>query len=67
MVASGQLPQAIDPSPLYTNDLLDQINAFDAKSVTTGQAPTGSSIVMDDGSVRSHPSILEAPCSRSFI
>jgi NitT/TauT family transport system substrate-binding protein len=38
MVASGQLPQAIDPSPLYTNGLLDQINAFDAESVTTGQA-----------------------------
>lgn len=38
MVASGQLPQAIDPSPLYTNDLLEQINTFDPKSVTTGQA-----------------------------
>lgn len=38
MVASGQLPQAIDPSPLYTNDLLEQINAFDQKSVTTAQA-----------------------------
>ncbi len=35
MVASGQLTESIDPSNLYTNDLLDEINNFDVKVVTS--------------------------------
>lgn len=35
MVASGQLPDAIDPTNLYTNDLLDDINKFDPKEVAS--------------------------------
>ncbi len=33
MVASGQLPESVDPSVLYTNDLLGEINKFDAGSL----------------------------------
>ena len=35
MVDSGQLTQSIDPSSLYTNDLLDDINKFDVKDVAS--------------------------------
>ena len=35
MLSSGQLTQSVDPSILYTNDLLDEINKFDVKAITT--------------------------------
>jgi NitT/TauT family transport system substrate-binding protein len=38
MVASGQLAQAIDPAPLYTNDLLEEINNFDAGNLRAAAA-----------------------------
>ncbi len=36
MVAGGQLERALDPSGLYTNALLDEINDTDLKAVETG-------------------------------
>ena len=35
MVAGGQLDRAVDPTGLYTNALLDEINAVDLKAVET--------------------------------
>ncbi len=34
MVSSGQLPESVDPSALYTNDLLEEINKFDSGSIS---------------------------------
>lgn len=37
MVSSGQLPASVDPSILYTNEFIDEINTFDPKMVAAGQ------------------------------